>query len=152
MQGGDKRLNTTRKTCEFKAKICLKKLTSSWSYISGSCPVYGLHHAAQMLHSPRQPHQPGPRTQKKHLLKPVIMSNTKQSNTLPGDQLIGISVTLRLNYHVKPMHSIVIISFYTVTNISLTLNVKLSKHLGLFKYCPQVEEVWVSYGLRRKQM
>lgn len=41
--------------------------------------MYGLHHAAQMLHSPHQPHQPGPTTQKKlFLLKHVIKFNSKQ--------------------------------------------------------------------------
>lgn len=59
-------------------------LTVSWSCIWGSFPVYGPHHAAQMSHSPRQPHQAGPKTQETFawVLKTLPSS-------LPGDLWVG---------------------------------------------------------------
>lgn len=86
-----KKENTTVTMLSSKGeKTNTKTLTSSWSCIWGSSLTYGPRRAAQKSHSPHLPRRPGPRTQKKSILKTSHSQHGRETlHQLPPLRLVS---------------------------------------------------------------
>lgn len=149
------RSNPWEQHAEFKLNN--NALTSSWSYIWGSCPECGLHHAAQMSHSPHQPRQPGPVTQHTHTHETSHITTLNRNITqLPPWRLMSVGIThmerellctasTSNTYYLTEAH-------WQAPGEHIEQHAeKVADPSCLFKHCPPVEKLWVSCGLRGKQ-